>query len=112
MTINQDKVPVNLEEALVILKEGLSTEDLAEFKRATFTPSQLHFSIGMMLRNLWTLWDKDSRLVLWFRHRYGIEHADDISGLVLECLYSDMTGKPRRDDFLAKMYLDHWKKQD
>lgn len=110
--IDQDKVPVNLEEALTILKEGLSAEDIKEFKRPSFSPTQIHFSVGMMLRNLWTLWDKQSRLVLWFKNRYGVDHADDVSAIIIDCLHKDINELPRRDDALAESFIKHWKKSE
>jgi len=110
MTINEDKVPINLEEALILLKEGLSKTDIKLLKEPKFVPAQLHFSLGMALRNAWSLWETDTILVKWFKQKYGIEHADDISGIILDCLHKDIIGKPRRDEELAKQYLDHWKK--
>lgn len=111
MKINQDKVPVNLEDAINTLKEGLSTEDYTEFRKETFSPSLLHFGLGMLLRNEWSLWQKDTIIVKWFKEHYGIDHADDISSLILDCLYRDITEKPRQDAALAKRYIAHWKKQ-
>lgn len=110
MTLNQDKVPINLEDALTTLKEGLSKEDIAEMKQPKFSPSQLHFGFGMMLRNEWSLWQTDTILVQWFKKTYGIEHADDISGLILDCLHRDIMGMPRRDVQLAQSFIEHWKK--
>lgn len=110
MTLNEDKVPINLEDALTLLKEGLSKEDIKFIKEPKFEPAQLHFSVGMALRNAWSLWEKDTILVQWFKQKYGIEHADDISGLILDCLHKDIVGQPRRDEALAKKYIAHWKK--
>lgn len=111
MNLNQDKVPVNLEDALTILKEGLSPEDISELKEPHFSPAQLHHSVGMMLRNEWSLWESDTILVKWFKEKYGIEHADDISGIILDCLWKDTNESPRRDEELAKKYIQHWKNQ-
>lgn len=111
MTLNQDKVPVNLEDAVITIKEGMTVEDFEEAKKPTFSPAQLHFSVGQLLRNDWSLWDKETIIVKWFKQTYGLDHADDISGLILDCLHRDIKGEPRRDVELAKKYLDHWKKQ-
>ena len=109
MFLNQDKVPVDLEDALKTIKEGLDVNDIAEMKRPKFVPSQLHFTVGMFLRNEWSLWDKDTILVQWFKRTYGVDHADDISGIILDCLYRDIMGKPRQDKEVAQKCLDHWK---
>lgn len=111
MKINQDKVPINLDEAVTILKDGMLPADILEFKKDTFSPHHLHFGLGVMLRNDWSLWDRDTRLVKWFKEKYGIDHADDISGLILDCLYRDIVGLPRREKELARQFLEHWKKQ-
>jgi hypothetical protein len=111
MKINQDKVPINLDDAVKTLHEGMSPEDVAEFKSKSFSPQQLHFGLGMLLRNEWSLWEKETILVKWFKENYGVDHADDISGLILDCLYRDIIDKPRRAEALAKQYIAHWKKQ-
>ena len=102
-------VPINLEEALKTLKEGLTTEDLTEIKDPIFNAARVHFTVGMMLRNEWSLWDKDSILVRWFKENYGIDFTDDVSGLILDCLVRDIQGLPRRDKELAKRYIQHRK---
>jgi len=111
MTLNQDKVPVTLDEAIAIIKEGMTPEDHAAVIKPIFTPAQLHFTVGLLVRNEWSLWDKETILVRWFKQTYGIDHADDICGLIFDCLHRDCLGQPRRDKELAKKYLDHWKKQ-
>lgn len=109
MKLNPDVVPINLEEALKILKEGLTEADIIEIKKPEFDGARVHFTVGMMLRNEWSLWDKDSILVRWFKENYGIDFADDVSGLILDCLARDIQGLKRRDKELAKRYIQHWK---
>lgn len=111
MILNQDKVPSTLDDAVATLREGLDEADVAELHKATFDPAQLHFSLGMLVRNEWSLWDKETILVQWFKKTYDIEHPDDISGMILDCLHRDVIGKPRRAAELAKRYINHWKKQ-
>ena len=107
MKLNPDLVPINLEEAIKTIKEGLSQDDLIEIKKPEFDAPRVHFTVGMMLRNEWSLWDKDSILVRWFNENYGIDFADDVSGLILDCLARDIQGLPRRDRELAKRYIQH-----
>jgi hypothetical protein len=109
MKLNPDIVPINLEEAIKTIKEGLTRDDLIEIKNPMFDSPRVHFTVGMMLRNEWSLWDKDTILVRWFKENYGIDFADDISGLILDCLTRDIQGLPRRDKELAKRYIQHWK---
>lgn len=109
MKINPDYVPFDLEDAIKTLKEGLTPDDLKEIKKETFDAAKVHFTVGMMLRNEWSLWEKDTILVKWFKKNFGIEHADDLSGLILDCLVRDIQGLPRREKELAQRYIDHWK---
>lgn len=109
MKINPDKVPINLEDAVATLKEGLTADDIKEIKKDTFDAAKVHFTVGMMLRNEWSLWEKDTILVRWFKDNFGIDHADDLSGLILDCLVRDVQGLPRREKELAKRYINHWK---
>lgn len=109
MNLNQDKVPTTLEEALDLLKQAMSPEEAAKVK--VMKPAELHFSLGMFLRNEWSLWQEGNILNVWFLKTYGVKHPDDISGIILECLINDMNGVPRRDKILAKQFIDHWKKQ-
>ena len=109
MNLNQDKVPINLEEALTLLKEAMT--DVEKDALKGMKSSDLHFSLGTYLRNEWSLWQSGDILPLWFLTTYGVKHADDISGIILECLVNDVEGKPRRDKEVAKQFLAHWKKQ-
>ena len=109
MNLNQDTVPVNLEEAVHLLQLALSPSEMETVRKSS--TSKLHLSLGMYIRNEWSLWDVDTILVTWFRKTYGIHHADDVSAIIIECLVNDLNGQPRQDKVLAKQLLDHWKKK-
>ena len=111
MIIPLDVVPTNLEEAVKVLKDNLTMEDIEEIRRPTSVSTQCHFSGCMAIRNEWSLWDETTILVRWFQGRYGLTHADDISGIILECLWNDIRGEPRRDKILAEQFKKHWEKQ-
>lgn len=111
MKIPSDIVPINLDESVMILKDHLTEEDIKEIQRPTSVSTQCHFSMGMMIRNEWSLWEQDTVLVRWFQGKYGLTHADDISGIILECLWNDVRGEPRRDKILAEQFKKHWEKQ-
>ncbi len=112
MKLNPDMVPINLEEALKTLKEGLTPDDTKQILAEDFDAANVHFTVGLMLRNEWSLWDRESILVRWFKENYGIEQSDDISGLILDCLVRDVQNTPRKDKEFAKKCIDHWKKQE
>lgn len=108
MNLNQDKVPTTLDEAVELLQEALSSEEKNKIKN--LKSSDLHFSLGDFLRREWSLWEQGNRLSIWFLKTYGVNHADDISGIVLECLINDLNNAPRQDKILAKRFIEHWKK--
>ncbi len=108
MKLNQDIVPSNLEEALKLLKEALTKNEVKEIK--PLDSSELHFTLGMYLRNQWSLWESKSIIVKWFKKTYGVNHADDISGIILECLINDLNELPRKDKEVAAECIAHWKK--
>ena len=111
MKLNLDIVPSNLNDAVNILTEAMTPHDIKNIKASEFSPTSLHFSVGILIRNEWDLWDVKSRLVNWFRDNYGVDHADDISSIILDTLYRDITGQPRQDKELAKKHIAHWEKQ-
>jgi len=106
MNLNQDVVPSNLEEAIKLLQEALDPKEISVIKKMTST--SLHMSIGQYIRNEWSLWDKDTKLVAWFYEKYKVNHADDISAIIIESMVADLNNKPRRDKELAKEFIEHW----
>ena len=107
MKLNEDKVPANLEEALLLLKEAITPLELAEIKKSTSV--ELHPSLGRIVRNEWSLHEGGNIISVWFFKTYGISHADDISGIILECLINDLMGVPRRDKEVAEKCIKYWK---
>jgi len=107
--LNQDVVPIDLEEAVDLLKKALSPDDILEFKK--LTARQMHLEVGGTIRNDWSLWESGNILNVWFKQAYNTDHADDISAIILECLLSDLNGEPRKDRALAKKLVDIRKKK-
>jgi len=106
--LNKDNIPLTLEDALSLIKNVLTSKDIDEIKNPNFSPDQLHFGTGMYLRNTWKLWESKTPLVKWFKETYNIDHADDISSIILDCLHKDIVGEPRRDTIMAKEFIKHW----
>jgi len=103
--INLDKVPSNLEQALELLDQiPEESKDLIRKSGAVGG----HFSIGMWLRNNWSLWEKDTPIVLWFKSQ-GIVHADDMSGIILESFEFRLKNQPFDLKAKIKHYRDFWK---
>lgn len=106
------KQPNNLEEAVEILKKHNATPEAKSTIIKLKDTSMLHHGYGTALRNSWNLWVKTSPIVKWFKDTYDIDHADDISGIILDAFIADMQGKPRKTDTLVARYKAHWKKME
>ena len=70
------------------LYNSLSLSDRREINLQTvFTYrkfiTEIHDTYGRHLRNELKLWDKSSKIVRWFKKTYDIDHADDISSLII-----------------------------
>jgi hypothetical protein len=89
-------------ETQALLCGGHMTED--EFL------GRFHHSIGQGIRNDWGLWS-DSDLAKYF-NSIGINHADDMSGIIFKSLYREMTGKERDLEGQIKHYQDYWKQAE
>lgn len=107
MKLNLDKVPSNLDDAVKMLKEAIQNSEEKEQLKDT---AGLHFGLGMYLRNNWSLWQRDTVLVQWFKNNLGIAHADDISGTILEALAANLRGVPFDAKKHVQKYIEHWKK--
>ena len=67
--IDPDSVPSSIEAAARQLSASMSKDN------------DDHFGTSLTIRNQWSLWEADSPLQRDAAARYGIAHADDISGL-------------------------------
>lgn len=106
MNLNLDKVPSNLEEAVSLLKDALDDKEKIVFKKLSV--DKIHMSVGQYIRNEWSLWEKDTIIIQWFKTNYNIDHADDVSSIIIECVLADLNNRPRKDRELAKRYIEHW----
>lgn len=112
----------NLDEAIDILKTFFKN-DISKIEKMTedeFIGSS-HFGGGMFIRNSWQLWwhkghnykewnQTQPLLNAWFE-TMGIVHADDMSAIILTCLYRNITGKDYEIEKQVETYISHWKEQ-
>ncbi len=106
MNLNEDIVPANLDESVNVLNQSLTEQEKSLIKEMSHV--NLHLTVGQLIRNQWSLWDKDTILVKWFHNKYGIDHADDVSAVIMDCLVCDLNNTPRRADKLASDFKEHW----
>lgn len=102
-------IPTDLNDAIAFFECKWSEETLNEFKskeeqKAT---SELHFGTGRSLRNNWKLWAGTSELSIFFRD-LGINHPDDMSGIILTSLHRKLNGIEIELDNQIKYYKDYW----
>jgi TonB family protein len=102
-------IPKNVEDSLKELDRMLPVEAKEAMRRIPedAMAGQYHFLVGMWIRNNWGLWDK-SRLAKYFA-KLGVEHPDDMSGIVLQCYWRHLNKKPIESELLIAKYkkADH-----
>lgn len=102
----KDKIPQTLEEAVnVLISKNLS--DISRLKKEDM--AKYHFSVGMNIRNAWGLWDEGSTLHKHFKEKYGLWHADDMSGLIFHCFNNAINSRPWEAEKKAEYYKEYWK---
>lgn len=116
----KNPLPKTLEESLEILIDFYK-ESLDEIKRMTedeFIGSS-HHGAGQFTRNEWFLWwypthtfdvwpKEQPSLNKWFES-IGIVHADDMSGILLTCLYRKLHNIPYGINEQVEYYKKHWR---
>lgn len=69
---------------------------------------RLHMGFGMWIRNNWQLWG-GSRLSAYFNKK-GIEHPDDMSGIILDSYYRYLNKQDIKLDEQIQFYTEYWEK--
>ena|SRR5438105_10035184 len=105
-TIDPDRVPTTLSEAVEILIAGVQPADRAYLDEHGIEGE--HFGIGMRLRNGWSLWEPSAPLPRWFMKELKIWHADDMSGIILDAFLARYRGKPFDPFGAVYPYHKHW----
>lgn len=86
-------VPADLDDALRALDGLLAEEARAWFRQVREEDLvEEHLGLALTLRNRWGLWGR-SRLAGWF-HGIGIDHPDDMSGIVVASYWRRVHGHP------------------
>lgn len=103
--------PTNLLEAVLFLKSYLSEQDIELWKeKGEEILYEYHHTVGRDIRNDWGLWSRDSQLYCYFSN-LGLEHPDDISGLILTCLYRYIFNLPFEIEKEIEKYQKYWLKE-
>jgi hypothetical protein len=104
---NNNKIPNTLEDAVNELYNSMTKKEMEYIKENGAI--SCHFGMGGAIRNNWGLW-KGSCLQEHFKSKYGLGHADDMSGLILLGLDNLCNGKPYDEGVLEEVerYKRHW----
>lgn len=103
--VDPDSVPMSLEECIDNIRQSLDDNDISEiksFKKNPFINEKL--GAASFLKVVWSLTDDENKLVKWFEKNHGITSADDISCMILHCLYCDLKEIPRKEVELAERF--------
>lgn len=95
--------PTTLDEAVDYLLTRMTEADKTAFRNGAPAP---HFTLGMSLRNEWSLWG-DSPLSNHFKEN-GIHHADDMSGAIFDSLRARLKGETYDIKAAAEWYRRFW----
>jgi len=100
--------PTTLEECFVALREmATDPTDLIYFQLEG--ASAYHHGLGRWIRNNWGLWKQEGPLYGKLK-ALGLEHADDMSGLILESFHRKLSDKPLDLEGQVHHYRAHWEK--
>lgn len=89
-----------------VIADGLDDAGIAY---VVGTPAvEQHHTLGQFLRNNLGLWDEANPLRRHCKETYGVEHPDDISGMLLDGLSAHLKGLRFDFDAAAKDYVAYW----
>jgi hypothetical protein len=71
--------------------------------------AKFHFAGGRNLRNNWELWNPKGDLHKHLKERFGLHHADDMSGLIFKCTFQLIKGIEPTPDKFAEEFIAYWK---
>lgn len=105
-------IPIDLEDSFNQLNKLLSPEDIdtIKSKKSEDDLVDLHFGLGLWMRNNWGLW-RGSRLNKYFND-LGIYHPDDISGIILDSYWRRLNDLPIKLEEQIKYYQDYWEEME
>lgn len=113
--LNEEKIPNNLDEALELLDkelEGKERERVLSLESEDQFLYNLHFTLGMAIRNIWNLWGVNNGLSKNLYDYFiglGIHHADDMSSIILTSLYRKIKGLSLDLEEQIRTHQNYWK---
>lgn len=99
-------IPKDLDDCFRELDKLLKKEDIEKIRKKEIEAIDMHFGLGMGLRNAWGLWG-GSRLAEYF-NKMGIFHPDDMSGIILDSYVRYLRKEPIRLEDQIAVYKKFW----
>lgn len=104
------QIPETLEDAVKLVTEMEGAEEWAkETDDANSAGAMIHHFAGMAIRNEWGLWC-GMPLARHLYERFGLAHADDMSGLIFHCAWKELNGQPWDVEPVIERYRRHWER--
>ncbi len=101
-------IPRDLDGAHAELERMLTPALLNEMRDGTQEDmARYHLSLGLWMRNNWSLW-KESSLARYF-HKLGIDHPDDMSGIILDTFWCRLNKKPLGLEERIRYSQEYWR---
>ena len=103
------KTPRTIDEAVSYFEKKWKKKDKETYKKLTedIALSEMDFMVGVWIRNEWIRFPKDTTLRYTF-HQMGITHADDMSDIILTCVYRKLNNLPFDIESQVKRCKDYW----
>lgn len=99
--------PETLEEAIDHVAATVTPEQKAGIRPGA--PRDYHFFGGMAIRNGLGLW-QDTPLARHFKTRFGLGHADDMSGLIMDGAWAKLGGEAFDLEKEVAYYKTYWQR--
>ena len=101
------KIPETLEEAVEAVKRWDGVVEWAAAANVDEATNSIHHFAGRGIRNGWGLWT-GSALACHLYDRFGLTHADDMSGLIFHCAWQALNDLPWGAEDVAEFYKKYW----
>ncbi len=106
--IDPEHIPKTLEDAVAWIMKRFKDSDLQRILNTENVEFNSNFGMGM--RNTWGLWFEVSPLRKHFQERFGLGHADDISSIISNAIWSKIHGVPYDPSDDVESFKRHWER--
>ncbi len=106
------RMPADIDDAHVILEQGLAPETLAMIDAMESEDDMIkfHFGLGTGIRNCWGLWSGSE--FQKYLVELGFRHPDDMSGTILDTFWRKRHGKTFDIQDYVAHYAAYWKEAE